>query len=348
MRRIILFFNISILTVLFTGCVVTNNSLTDQQKYDIYHAVAKEINNYKKQGDVYYKNKYFYNAIKSYEKVNFYEGRDVYSKKFINQIKRRAKANGEYFYKKALAFKSKNKIKSFYYINIVMRNDPTLKKAIELKERLYEDKAVRAFLNKKEADVDILLSKETNSIKSILILENTLNKLTRYDDQNKSAIEARNRIDKQYSILLNQAISFYNEKYYSRAKRDFTLLNKIYEKDQTINSYLENIKLKEKVDKAKTYLSNEKYNEALEVAKMVLKIDKDNKEAKEIIKTSTTAKCYRINILEKEGIKFYIKQKFDEAKDTFEKIVICDPKNHKAIAYLKKINHQLNTLKKLR
>lgn len=335
--------------LLFTGCSLNQNinSLSAQKKFEIYHSVKDEIENYKTEASTYYNNKYFYKAIQAYEKVNFYEGKDVYSQEFINKVKRRANANGIHFYKKAVRFSKKNRIKALYYVNLMMRNTPHFEKGLELKETLLEDKKVSTFISKKENSIEKLISANNLDIKTIVSLKKAMKSLSYYDNDNAVLLKAENKIANEHPRLVKKAINLYNQEKFIEAKKEFNLLSSIYPKSKTINTYLYNIKQKERLQEAKEYLAKKEYNKALQSAKSVLKINKYNKEAKEIIDTSIVAKCHLTNNLEKEGIDYYINQRFDDAKKAFEKIISCKPDDRKAIAYLKKIKQQLNTINKL-
>ncbi len=349
MKKIMPFLITLLIPFLFTACsLVSVNSLSAEKKFEIYHSVVNEIESYKKEGDIYLKNKYYHKAILAYEKVNFYEAKEVYSKEYINNLKNRASYNAKYFLKKAHENAKKNKIKSLYYINLTMRNNPTLKEAIELKETLLEDAKIKSFINKKEQKVQNLLNKNKMMVYHTRSLNNSVKKLIKYDDFNPIAIKAKSIIKNSYERLVKNSISLYNKKNYSQAKKEFNLLSFIYQEDKTINNYLHYIKQKELIEEAKSHLANKNYNKASKVAKEVLKINQNNQEAKEIISASKVAKCDMTGTLEAKGINLYIKQNFDEAKITFEKIIACHPENRRAHAYLKKINQQLNTIKKLR
>ncbi|RXJ91686.1 hypothetical protein CRV01_00920 [Arcobacter sp. CECT 8983] len=349
MKTLIKNFYLIILPFLFTACSITSpNNISDKKKLEIYNKVINEIKNYKKEGDIYLKKKYYHKAILAYEKVNFYEAKEVYSKKYINSLKNRAKFNANYFFKKAKAYEKKNKLKSLYYINITMRNDPFLPEAIALKEILLKDKKVKRFINKKEKEVQKLLQKNKINVYHTLALNNAVKKLHKYDENNPFVLQAKNEIKNSYENLIKNSIKLYNKKQYNEAKKEFSVLNSIYQDDDKIDSYLYSIKQKELIEEAKDYLAKKDYTKAQEMAKNILKSDKNNKEAKEILKASILAKCDITGKLESKGIKLYLNQNFDDAKKIFEKIIGCEPDNQIAYAYLKKINQQLNTIKKLR
>ncbi|NVJ53059.1 MAG: hypothetical protein HWD90_05145 [Campylobacteraceae bacterium] len=340
---------IIILPFLFTACSVTSkNTLSDEKKLEIYHKVMNEIKNYKKQGDIYLKKKYYYKAILSYEKVNFYEKEEVYSKKYINSLKNRAKFNANYFFKKAKAQLKRNKLKSLYYINLTMRNNPFLPEAIKLKETLLNDEKVKVFISKEEKELQKLLQKSKINVYHTLALDNAIKKLNRYDENNPFALQAKNKIKDSYEELLTNSIKLYDKKQYDKAKKEFRILSSIYQEDYKIDNYLHNIKHKELIEEAKDYLAKKEYLKAQEIASNVLKSNKYNKEAKEILEASTLAKCDLTGKLASKGIRLYLNQNFDDAKKIFEKIIACEPDNQRAYAYLKKINQQLNTIKKLR
>lgn len=349
MKILIKVLPIIILPFLFTACSISSkNSFSDEKKLEIYHKVVNEIKNYKKEGDIYLKKKYYYKAILSYEKVNFYEKKDVYSKKYINNLKKRAKFNANYFFKKAKVQLKRNKLKSLYYINVTMRNNPFLKEAIELKKALLKDEKVKEFISKEEKEVQKLLEKNKINIYHILALDNAIKKLHKYDENNPFATQAKSIINNCYDELLKNTINLYNKKQYNKAKKEFRILNSIYQEDNKIYYYLQNIKQKELIEKAKEYLAKKEYLKAQEIARTVLKSNKNNKEAKEILESSILAKCDITGKLASKGIRLYINQNFDKAKKIFEKIIACEPDNKRAYAYLKKINEQLNTIKKLR
>lgn len=349
MKILIKILPIIIIPFLFTACSVTStNTTSDQKKLEIYHKVINEIKKYKKEGDIYLKKKYYHKAILSYEKVNFFEKKEVYSKKYLDGLKDRAKFNANYFLKKAKVQVKKNKLKALYYINVTMRNDPFLSEAIKLKETLLKDKKVKAIISKEEKEVQKLLKKSNINVYHTLALNKAVAKLLKHDEDNTFALQAKNKIKNSYEDLLKNSIKLYNKKQYDKAKKEFKLLSSIYPNDNKIYNYLYNIKQKELIEDAKEYLTKKDYLKAQEIAKKVLKSDKYNKEAKEILEASILAKCDITGKLANKGIRLYINQNFDKAKKIFEKIIACEPNNQRAYAYLKKINQQLNTIKKLR
>ena len=155
--------NIQILTaslftlLLFSGCIEQSinqpepkteivllsqkvQELNAHDKQLIYRSIQDEINLFNEIGDEAYETGYNFDAITSYELVNFYEGYNTIPLSKINNIKKSAKTKSIYHYKQALLYIEKDKKRALAEFNQVMMNDPAYK---DTKKRLNELKSNR-------------------------------------------------------------------------------------------------------------------------------------------------------------------------------------------------------------
>lgn len=338
------------MALFFTGCgsVQTENLLSEKQKYEIYQSVLKEVAYYKKMGDIFYQDGYLVDAVAAYEKVNFYEDKEVYSKAHIEKIRNTAKANALSYYTKAKNILKKDKFQALYFLNKMMRNDNTIQEGIALLNTLSSETDVKEFLDKKEKALIESLGKNDGTINATVSLSALAEDLSQYNDKSDVLIRAKQTIEHQYKSLLQATMQLYNKKQYAKATKDFNALQTISKQDKTIESYLNLIAFQEDIEKAKTLLANKNYQEAFDIAKKMQQKFPESKELKSIIEVSFNAQCSVMQGFLEDGIKLYNQQKLNNAKEHFQRILECEPSNKIAHTYMTKINQQLATLKKLR
>jgi hypothetical protein len=349
-KQIIL--SIFILAIFFSGCTLTNSpekpkKLSEDQRTLIYQKVLNEISYYKNYANKYYRKRYLKDAIFAYEKVNFYENKSVYSKKFLDRLHKRAEINGNHYYKKALKLIKKDRKKALYYLNKMMSNK-AVKNGKELFTLLKTKPDVKKFLAKKENSVIKSLEKYDGTSKSLEILNKNLERLIVYDNQGSIAQKAKYKIKQEQSSLIENAQNLYESGNYIKAKESFSQLYKLYPKDKKVRSYLNKIYLSENLHKAKKSINLKDYKEAVKTAKKILKRFPKNKEAKDILAQANGARADDIPKLLKEAIRYYHNQELVKSQKIFDKILERDSKNNTALTYTKKIKQRLKTIKSLR
>lgn len=339
-----------IFAILFlSGCNTYQNvdALSSKKKFKIYQSVLNEINYYKSYGKSSYHKGNYKDAKEAYEKVNFYEDKQVYSQRFLKKLDGLAKSKGKYYYKKALSLIEKDKIKAMYLLNKMMRNYPT-KEGFELFQALKDEEQIKTFINKKENNLQKLLKEYDGTIKSMGLLNKEFEKLSSYDKDNKTVLRVGKFIQEQYIDLLSSSIALYEKRKYIQAKINFNLLQSIYYKDRTTIKYLNLISLKQDLLQAYSLIDKNKYEQVIKIANNILKKYPYNSQAKNIIKTCNNARKKQIPEFVRMGVECYTNQDFKSAKKIFEKILVSKPSHKVALAYIKKIDQQLKTIKNLR
>lgn len=362
----------SLLTLLlFSGCITqeTNqpapepkteivllsqkvHELNAHDKQLIYRSIQDEINLFSEIGDESYEAGYNFDAITSYELVNFYEGYNTVPLSKINKIKKSAKAKSIYHYKQALLYTQKDKKRALAELNQVMMNDPKYKDAQSRFDILKSTRDIKIFLNSTENSLQMKMLNNSGDIKDLKSINNSLVKLSKYDYKNETAIKAKSTLKEYHKTLLKNAIVSYDKGKLSTAKSEFNSILSIYKKDQTSLNYLQKIRVKNSKDfnlkQAKSALKKKEYISSIAYAKKVLKIDSKNRSAKKVIATAKKESKKEVANLIYIGKQQYNKKKLDKAKESFKAVLHLDPFNNTALIYSKKIERQLSTIKSLR
>ena len=103
--------------------------LDTHDKRLIYKSIKHEIQRHRNKGDNDYKYEYYFDAINSYELVNFYEGYSAIPLKKISYMRERAKERSIKHYKIAKKHLTTNKKMALSELNIVMMNNPKYNQA---------------------------------------------------------------------------------------------------------------------------------------------------------------------------------------------------------------------------
>lgn len=319
----------------FTACSVKNdiNLLTEDEKQKVYQKTKDEIAFYKNEGSTFYYNSHYKMALKSYEKVNFYEQKSIYSKNFIKLLNKEAVSNSKSYFKKAKALMKKDKIKALYFFNKMELNKDD-KEASTLLEKLKQDKEVSLYLKKLEDELNKKINSYDGKIDSFIALHKEYEELFFYDYKNPLIVKARDILKTNYFIFLADGKELYSEKKYKEARKLFSQLEKVYPKNRVIKSYQsllgKNYQKVKRVEKVKTK----------EVVTKKEKVEEITEEKVEAIFDET-------NLLLKIGVHYYGNQDFQKAKNVFNRILLNDDKNITAMTYLKKINRRLKTINSL-
>ena len=314
MYRII--FSATIFLFLLTGCIPKANYEKSDSKRLEYKSIKDTIRNYQIEGEYLYNNSYFKESLKAYTSVNFYENRNVISLRKIARIKKRALANGKYYYDKALKNKT-NKKQALIELNRVFKNVDSYKNAKELFDNLKEDEEISLFLESLEKPLKEALVKN----KSLSTIEKLLKKIALYDDSNSVVIEAKDYIREELRKTINSAVFLYETKSYKKSLDQFKIVKTVYKKSKTINRYIQKMTKKKK-------------------SKKVKKVKKQ--------KTTKSERKKIINELIIEGRTYYKQQDFENAKKAFSKVLKYDEENKTSKTYLQKITLLLKTLEQLK
>jgi len=308
MYRIIV--SVLVLLFLLTGCIRQENYVKSDSKRLEYKSIKDTIRNSQIEGEYLYNNSYFKESLKAYTSVNFYENKNIIPLRTIAKIKKRALANGKYYYNKALKNKT-NKKQMLKELNRVFKNVDSYKNAQELFDELKDDNEISLFLESLENPLKIALLKK----KKLATIEKLLKNITIYDDSNSIAIEAKDYIRDELRTIINSAVELYETKQYSKSLTKFKIAKTVYKKSKTLNSYIQKMTQKKKKKKSKT-----------------TKIER-----KKIVKKLII-----------QGRKHYEKQDFENAKKTFSKVLKYESNNNTSKIYLQKIELQLKTLEQLK
>lgn len=354
--------------VFFTGCtqlgltIDTPKAISDEeflslqekiknleplQKQIIYSELQSDIHKYKKQSDKAYASGYHAQAIDGYEIVNFYEGRDIIA---LKKMKRIAKYNSAYHYKRALACVKTDKKKFIRELNKVMINNPEYKDSKELLNQAKIE--MWKFLSEQENKLYQTLIENTGSVKDLKTLSKEADALRVYEYDNNNVLKADKELDKYYETLLEDSIKKYKSSGITVAKKAFKDFITIYKNDAIAKQYLAKIKAIENKDlnlkEANKALEESQYKQAIEYAKKVLDVEKGNPSANSIIEKAKEESIKQIASLVSMGKLEYNNRNLDKAKKTFEMVLVLDSKNAEALIYYNKIKRQLETIHKLK
>jgi len=304
-----------IVLITIIGCSEKNIQIGNKEHL-IYQKVLNDVLYYRSYGNETYENGFYKQSVEAYKKVNFYDGKETYSNEYIKDISNKAQIKGEYYYNLALLAinKNKDKIKAMVFLNKMICNNP-IKDGEEQFKILKKDEDVKKFLLEKQKQVKNAIKNYNKSVKSVVELKRSVDELSKYDYFSEVAIEARNIIKNDLSYLINTTVKIYKKEEYKVARQQFLSLHQVYINNRTITKYLNLISLK-KLEKTKNYKED---------AKVEINIPKDLKQA----------------------ITYYNNKDLVNARKKFEKILSIEPNHKVALVYIKKINQQLKTLKKL-
>lgn len=326
--------------------------LNAHDKQLIYRSIQDEINRFSEIGDEAYEAGYNYDAITSYELVNFYEGYNTVPLSKIKKIKKSAKSKSIYHYKQALLYSQKDKKRALTEFNQVMMNDPKYKDAKKRLNELRSNRDIKIFINSTENSLQMQMLNNSGNIKDLKNINNSLHALLKYDYKNETAIKAKSTLKEYHKVHLENAISAYNKGELSTAKTKFNSILSIYKKDQTSINYLEKIKVRNSknfnMKLAQGSLKKKEYMSSIKYAKKVLKVEPKNKKAKNIIAVAKKESKKEVANLIYIGKRQYNKKSLDKAKDSFNAVLHLEPFNNTALIYSKKIERQLQTIKSLR
>lgn len=359
----------SLLTlILFSGCieqainqpepkteiVLLSQKVQELNAHDkqlIYRSIQDEINRFNEIGDESYEAGYNFDAITSYELVNFYEGYNTVPLSKINKIKKSAKAKSIYHYKQALLYAQKDKKRALAEFNLVMMNDPKYKDTEIRLNELKSNRDIKIFINSTENSLQMQMLNNSGDIKDLKKINNSLHGLLKYDYKNETAIRAKSTLKEYHKVLLENAIAAYDKGELNAAKTKFNSILSIYKKDQTSINYLEKIKIRNSknynIKLAQDSLKNKEYINSIKYAKKVLKVEPKNQKAKKIIVVAKKESKKEVANLIYIGKRQYNKKKLDKAKDSFNAVLHLEPFNNTALIYSKKIERQLRTIKSL-
>ena len=325
--------------------------LNAHDKQLIYRSIQDEINIYSEKGDEAYEAGYNYDAVTSYELVNFYEGYNTIPLAKINEIKKLAAVQSTYHYKQALSYDKTEKKKALIELNKVMINNPEYKDTKERLSELKSNRDIKIFLNSMENSLQMKLLNNNGDIKELKSIDYSLKNLLKYDYQNETALKAKETLKEYHNTLLKEAIELYNKGNLYKAKTKFNSILSIYKKDQTTLQYLEKIKVKNNkarnIKLAQEFINQKEYIKSMEYAKEVLRIDPNNKEAQKIIITAKEESKKEVSNLIYIGKRHYNNKNLDKARESFNEALKLDPFNNTALIYSKKIERQLETIKSL-
>ena len=351
-----------IMIFILSGCTNLNTSspkklqknvqnLKPQDKKLIYRTIKKEIAQLKHYGDENYEDGYYYNAITAYEKVNFYEGKDVIPASKINHIKKIAKEKSIKNYKKLKEHTKKDKKQTLSILNQITMYNPNYKDTKQLMKEVKKDREIQIFLNKLTSELYSKIANNKNTINDLLEISKAYKELVKYDYQNPSLKQAKETLKKEHKNLINEAKRSYNQGNLNTAKKKFTTITLIYKDDKTAKRYLYKIKNRKNINtnlkNAKRALDKRDYTKAIALSKQILKIEPNNKKAKEI-KIQAKKDCNKeVSKLISDGIKNYGQKNLDKAQKNFQRVLKLKPDNSTALIYTKKIHRQLQTIKSL-
>jgi len=350
------------LILILTGCVNTpqpkctinsiENSLTKEEKKQLFINIQHKINNLKDEADSYYAQTYYLDALKTYELINFYNNKQIIAQDTINRLLKRIEANKKHYYNKAMNKKiATDKMKKLFYLNELMRNDPEYKDGKALYNTLRKDKEIEKFLEKDTKALSQLLEKDLQSESYIKKLHNTMIKIAKYNDLEPLVIKAKKVLKDKRTVLQKEGITLYKEKKIDLATKKFNFIKTIYKKDRTANKYLylmsKNSKLSTMEKKAQNALKNGHYKEAIGLANKMLSFNNKNSKALNIFKKANSELKKQIPKMIKKATIYYSQQDYDKALSLFKEVLKLDSTNNTALTYTKKIKAQLKTIKSL-
>jgi hypothetical protein len=325
--------------------------LDSHDKRLIYQSIKNEINLYNKKGDEDYKYGYYYDAIKAYELVNFYEGSNAIALKKLNHIKTLAKKRASFHYIKAQHYLPSKKKKALIELNSVMMNNPHYKDTKLLYKTIKNTRDIKIYLNTLQNSLETQLLNNEGSFKELKSIQKGLNNLEKYDYKNSAIKKARQLLKERKAILLKNSILTYQQKRLKKAKKNFYEILSLYPHDITAEQYIRKIDFRQNktynLYLAKQSLKQNHYLQAQSYAKKVLQLEKENKEALQIIADAQKKSKEAVNRYVKEGKKAYNNKNLDTAKQYFEKALDINKTNNTALIYHKRIQRQLQTIKSL-
>ncbi|SFV65947.1 hypothetical protein MNB_SM-6-265 [hydrothermal vent metagenome] len=332
-----------------------NNEIKELDSYNkrlIYKSIKKEIQRNHKKGDEAYKNGYYYDAVKAYELVNFYEGYPVIPRKKIANIKTIAKKRAYLHYKNAKKYLHSDRKKALIELNSVMMNKPDYKDAKRLYKLLRNNRAIQIHINMLENSLETKIINNKGSFKELKAIKNNLNNLAKYDYKDESLQKARALLQSEKNIMLKNAIAAYKKRELKKAKQKFIQVRTLYpDDDTTATKYLKRIAFKQSKKQnlamAKEALKQNKYLASISYAKKVLLLEPQNTQAKEIIATANKKAKAAVKKFVNEGKRYYNNKNLDKAKEYFQKALEIDKTNNTSLIYYKKIQRQLQTIKSL-
>lgn len=357
-----LYFIPLVIILFFSGCVENQQpkcnlasieeSLTLEEKKKLFINIQQKINLLKDEADTYYAKTYYLDALKTYELINFYNDKKIIPQDKVNRLIKRIEANRKHYYNKATNKKlAVDKPKQLFYLNELMRNDPTYKDGETLFKALRVDEEIKLFLEKDKKHLESLLTKDSNTQEYIKKLNSAIDKIAKYDDMEPLVIKAKYILKKKRSILQKEAITIYDQNKPQLAYKKFSFIKTIYKKDRTSNKYLylisKNKKLFSMEKEALTALESSNYKEAIELANKMLSFNTKNSKALQIFKKANSELKKQIPKMISKATIYYSKQDYDKALKIFKDVLKLDSNNNTALTYTKKIKAQLKTIQSL-
>ncbi len=325
--------------------------LNSHDKRLIYKSIKNEINLHKKKGDEDYKSGYFYDAIKSYKLVNFYEGYYAIPKSTLAYLQSKSKIRAKTHYIKAQKYISTNNKKALMELNTVLMNDPEYKNTKKLYDEIRDYRDIKIYIDMLENQLTEKSINYNGQYKELKSIQNSINTLAKYDYKNSALQKAKNILKEVKGILMKDAIKLYEAKKYEASKKQFLFILTLYENDKKALSYMERINFKESKKHnlylAKKFLDEDKYLLCIKYAKKVLQLEHTNPEAIEIVKKAKINAQKAVERFVKEGKRYYNTKNLDKAKVSFEKALAIDKTDNTSLIYHKRIERQLQTIKSL-
>jgi tetratricopeptide (TPR) repeat protein len=321
---------------------------TDGKK-QIYTYLKSEIQKSKKRGDEAYRLHHYFDALKAYELVNFYEDSSVISQKKLHYIKKKIDFYAALHYKQATkALKRRELHKALKELNLVMMYNPDYKDTKELYQKLNNNRDIKIELNNLKTSLEFKTINFQGSYKELLSIEQDMQHLVQYDYKNTVAIDAKKLLQKETKKIVDSGLAAYKAKRYIEAKKAFLKVLKLDAKNTTAQNYLRKIALIQNktnnLTTAQQKLQEQKYEEAIKYAQKVLLLDKKNKEARNIIHK---ARKEAIKKLLQDGEEYYNKKNLEAARECFNALLRIQKDNKDALLYNSKIIQQLHTIKSL-
>jgi len=337
-----------------THIIKLNNEVRElniDDKKLIYKSIKHEIQRHKNEGNNDYKHEYYFDAINSYELVNFYEGYSAISLKKISYIKQRAKQRSIKHYQIAKKYLTTNKKMALRELNIVMMNNPKYKDTTALYNAIKSDRDIKIFINSLENLLETKLVNNNGSYKELKSIQYNLKKLAKYDYKNRSVTRARKLLNEKETELIKQAILAYKQEKLNTAKQKFLDILSIYPDNVSAQKYMRMINFKQSKKQnlylAHKALKNNKYLKAIAYSRKVLQLEANNTQAKNLIVTANKKAKEEVNRLVYEGKRYYNNKNLDKAQHCFEQALKIDHTNNSSLIYSKKIQRQLQTIKSL-
>lgn len=342
-----------VVSIFLGGCVLINPSMmTQENKRVVYKSIQNEIEEYKIQGEEFYTTGYYADAAKAYEMVNFYEERAVIPLSKIHSIRLKAIDNSNFHYKQAKKYLGHDTQKALIELNKMIRNNPEHIEGKALLESVKKEPKIQLILKQKEEALRQALAQDTNKIEILKKIDLALKDLSTYDEMNPLVVETKKMMKGKREVLVNEAISLYYQGSLSLAEKKFQELHAIYPYDPVCKKYLAQIstkiQFKEIMLQAKKAFQEEDYILVLSLCEKAIQYEPNNIEASQLSKNAKEQYTKQIPKLIQTGKNFYNKKDFQNAYSAFQSVLLLDARNDIALAYIKKINQQLQTIKSLR